>query len=340
MRSFRFRFLALILAAAATAAVGSGCALFPEEEEVLPPPLMDFDEADYVTYNPERRTLENVVAGNASVEAQVSVNVAFRSSAGTFMRSYFELGDEVKAGDVLCETDNSALEEELYVAELQAEIDELKFAAAEENYEAGRLDEIGWKQAQLAIYLSRRNIGALRAKFEETQIVAPIDGRVTYVNNVGQGASVTPGVTMFVISDMSNLVIRYTGKGYGDIPVNAEVDMTYVSGETAIPFTATAISTPETVPADSPDRYAVILKPNGLPAEATIGSKLDLHYVIERSENALCVRTASIKSVGERRYVYVLRDGYRQEADIVIGLASDYYTEVLNGVTENDRVIQ
>ncbi|MDD6261936.1 MAG: hypothetical protein PUA83_02455 [Clostridiales bacterium] len=329
------------MAAAAMLTALSGCALFPEEEEALPPPLVEAVDANYFTYNPERGTIENAVSGYASVEAVSSVNVSFPTSNGVFMESYYRLGDTVEAGDVLCETDNSALEEKLRVAEMQYEIDELRYEAAKRRWEAGALDEISWKEAELAIYISRRDIAQLRMEFSTTQLVAPISGQITYELNMAKGAQITEGVTVFTVSDTSEMLIRYTGAGYGKIPINADVTLSFEAKDGSIvEFEATAIQTPDTVPEGSSDKYAVILRPESIPDGVTIGVKLNLYYVIEKSENTLCIRTSSIKSVGDRKYVYVLRDGYRQEQDIVIGLSTDYNTEVLSGLSESDLVIQ
>ncbi|MBR4941947.1 MAG: HlyD family efflux transporter periplasmic adaptor subunit, partial [Clostridia bacterium] len=328
-----FRLLAAILAVVAMGTVLSGCALFPTEEEALPPPLIEAVVANYTTYNPEIGTVENLVSGSASVAAISSVNVAFAGNSGLFMGSYFGQGDMVEAGDILAETDNSVLEENLKVAEMQAEIEELKFAEAQEKYENGQLSEVAWKQAELAIYLSRRDINKLREEFSSTQLIAPVSGRITYELAYQKGAAVTAGTTMFTISDTSELVIRYSDKNYTKIPMGAEVLLTYEYNDgTVAEFTATAVQTPDIVPEDSSDKYVVILKSDNMPEEVTVGSRLSLLYVIEKSENTMFIRSASIKNVGDRKYVYILKDGYRQERDIVTGLEGEYVTEVLEGL--------
>ncbi len=341
MRKDVFRIFAVILALAATAGSLSGCALFPTEEEELPPPLVEAIVANYTTYAPERGTVEKVVSGAAPVTAVSSVNVAFQASGGVFMDAYYKQGDLVEAGAVLAETDNSALAETLKVAEMEAEIDELVYAEAKARYEAGNLSEADWKRAELAIYLSRRDIAELRAEYSATQVIAPVSGRITYVMSIAKGAPVTAGTTVFTISDDSELIVRYTEKGFGEIPMDARVNLSYkYNDDRVVEFSGTVIRTPDTVPEDSPDKFATIIKPDSLPEGVNVGSRLSLRYVIQRSENTLFIRTASIKRVGDRTFVYILKDGYRQEKDIVTGIADEYNTEILEGLTESDQVIQ
>lgn len=341
MKLKRLRILAPLVIGVTVASVLSGCALFPEEEEEIPPPLVEAVVANYHTYHPERGTIENAVSGTANVAAVSSVNVAFESGGGLFMKSYFRQGDIVEAGEVLAETDNGGLAETLKVAEMQAEIDELVYAEAKAAYEEGNLSEVNWKRAEMAIYISRRDIGALREQFAATQLVAPVSGRVTYVMNMTKGAPVEAGVTVFTISDDSELVVRYSDRGFGDIPLDATVTLTYEkkNGSTET-FTATAFQTPETVPEDSKDRHVVLLKPDSVPEGITVGTRLELLYVVERREDTVFIRSSSIKRVGDRQYVYILKDGYRQERDIVTGIESEYETEILDGLSETDLIIQ
>ncbi|MBQ8896863.1 MAG: efflux RND transporter periplasmic adaptor subunit [Clostridia bacterium] len=341
MLNRKFRIIALVLSVLAAVPLVSGCALFPAEEEELPPPLVEAVVANYHTYNPERGTIENVVSGKANVSAVSSVNVAFQASGGLFMEAYFRQGDFVQAGDVLAETDNSDLAETLKVAEMQAEIDELVYAEAKARYEAGNLSEVDWKRAEKAIYLARRDINALREQFSTTQLIAPVSGRVTYVMSMTKGSPVSAGVTMFTISDDSELIIRYSEKGFSEIPMDAEVDLSYeMKDGTVQTFSATVVQTPDIVPEDSSDKHVVICKSDSIPKDIPIGARLDLTYVVERSEDTIFIRSSSIKTVGDRKYVYILKDGYRQERDIITGIESEYETEILDGLSETDLVIQ
>ena len=331
----------VLIALCALIGVLSGCALFPVEPEELPPPLVEAVVANYTTYNPERGTVENLVTGDATVSSLTSVDVAFDHSSGVLTEVHFRLGDFVEAGDILAETENSSLAETLHVAEMQAEIDELVYADAKERYEKGELDEISWKKAEMAIYLSRRDINALREEFAATQLIAPVSGKITYVSSYVKGASIDAGKVMFTISDMDNLIIRYVGSDSHLVPVGVDAELVFTDRDgTEKTFTGLVTQTPVNVPEDSSDKNSVLMVSENIPEGVTVGSKMKFTYVVERSEDTLFIRTSSIKSVSNRKYVYVVQDGYRQERDVIIGLQNDEYTEVLDGLTESDSVIR
>ena len=336
-----FRILSVALALCALAGGLSGCALFPVEPEQLPPPLVEAVVANYTTYNPERGTVENLVTGDATVSSLTSVDVAFGHSSGVLTEVYFRLGDFVEEGDILAETENSSLEEKLKVAEMQAEIDELVYADAKARYEKGELDEISWKRAEMAIYLSRRDINALRDEFAATLLVAPVSGKITYVSSYVKGASIDAGKVMFTISDMDNLIIRYVGADSYLVPVGVDAELVFTNRDgTEETFTGLVTQTPANVPEGSSDKNSVLMVSENIPENVTVGSRLKFTYVVDRSEDTLFIRTSSIKAVGERKYVYIVKDGYRQERDVITGLENNEYTEILDGLTESDSVIR
>lgn len=341
MKLKAFRLVSVMLALCALAGTLSGCALFPVEPEELPPPLVEAVVASYTTYNPERGTVENIVYGDANVYSETSVDVAFGHSSGVLTEVHYRLGDSVQAGDVLAETENSALEEKLKVAEMQAEIDELVYADTVARYEKGEVDEITMKKAELAIYLSRRDINALRDEYNATQLIAPVSGKLTYVTSSVKGAQVEAGKVMFTISDMDNLFIRYVGADSKLVPVGVDAQLTYTRRDGSEgSFTGLVTQTPATVPEDSVDKNTVFVESDNIPDDVTVGSRLKFLYVVERSENTLYIKTSSIKTIGDRKYVYVVEDGYRQERDVTIGLQNSEYTEILSGLTEADAVIR
>ncbi|MBR6772227.1 MAG: HlyD family efflux transporter periplasmic adaptor subunit [Clostridia bacterium] len=224
---------------------------------------------------------------------------------------------------------------------MQAEIDELVFADAQKRYENGEIDEIAWKRAELAIYLSRRDINALRDEYNATRLIAPVSGRITYISSFVKGASIEAGKVMFTISDMDNLIIRYTGADSNLVPIGADAQLTFTERNgTETIFTGVVTQNPDTVPEGSSDKNSVLLVSDNLPEGVSVGSKLQFLYVVERSENALFIRTSSIKTIGDRNYVYIVQDGYRQERDVIIGLQNNEYTEIIDGLTETDAVIR
>lgn len=335
------QFLCMVMAVIPLMQLG-GCALFPEEEEPMPVPLVEVKQAEYATRSPERKTIENCVEGKAKVVAAKQVDVAFAETSGYISKLYFAYGDYVNEGDLLCSLDDPTLGEQLYEAECRAEISEMQFARLQERHANGEIDEITWKQAELDIYIVRRELQKLRDRYEGTQLYAPISGVVVYTAGVNEGAYVNARDILYSIADMSKLYVKFEEIDYVKLPLYAKCELTLDYGGEPLKYDAQVIRTPDNLPEDAvlSDKYSVLLNLEGeLPEGIELGTELYLFYLIERSENTITIPKHAIKHVGNRSFVYVLEDGYRRERDVLVGIISEYDAEILEGLDENDLVI-
>lgn len=340
-RSVLYR-ITLLLVCLVMALSAAACSLFPEEEEELPVPLMEVKQAEYVTKSPRRETIENRVAGSSTVVPVRAADVAYTTTGGTIDQMYFMNGDYVEEGDLLCTLVSTAAEEKLTEAEMRAEISEMEYDRAKTRYENGELDEIAWKQAELNIYIVRRDLEKLRESYSAAQLYAPISGTVTYRASIDSGSAINAGDILYTISDMTKLYVRYAGSDYAKLPLYAKCDMSLSVGALTESYVGTVIQTPDNLPENAVaiDRFSVLLElDHALPEGVGVGAQLDLSYLIERSENALVITKSAIKTSGSRNYVYVLEDGYRRERDVVVGVISGYDAEILKGLDESDQII-
>lgn len=332
----------LVLCAAAQVFLLGGCALFPEEEEPISVPLLEVKQVEYLTRTPERMTIENRVEGRAEIVPMHSKQVSFENSSGAIAKLYANYGDYVEEGDLLCALESPNIGEELTEAEMRAEISEMEYAQSAKRYKNGEISEIEWKRAELSIYIVRRDLAKLREQYENTQLYAPMSGQITYRADVAEGEKVQAKDTLFTISSLDQLCVRYSGIDYAKLPLYAECDITLTRGSESETYRGTVIQTPDNLPdtALSADRYSVLLELDGsLPEGTEIGTQVTLSYLIERSENALVIAKSALKTSGTRTYVYVLEDGYRRERDVQTGISSAYNIEIISGLKDDDQII-
>ncbi len=322
----------------------SGCTLFPQEDEPIPPPLIEVGQKDFVTKKPERGTIENAITGKASIIPANKVSVSFDEGTPSYpVASYkFKRGEYVEEGDLLCELDSSAMEKDITVYTLRYEIAEMVFANAERNYKLRIIDEIAWKRANVDIILARRTYNDFMDLYNTTRLYAPISGVITYMTSVEIGKTLPGREIIYTISDMTDLLIYYDGAKFDKLPYNATVEISSGVDENALVFTGTIIQTPDSVTdGDRSAAYHVLIRADiALPSNLEVGNQLILKYIIEHSEDTLIVPTHTVKTLGSRRYVYVLVEGIRQERDVKVGIVSGYETEILEGLSEDDLVIQ
>ena len=83
----------------------------------------------------------------------------------------------------------------------------------------------------------------------------------------------------------------------------------------------------------------VTIEPEYMLDEWELGSSVKVDVPLESSENTLAVNRDAVKSVGGKNYVRVLVDGIAIEKEVIIGISSGRYREVISGLEEGDIVI-
>ena len=94
------RFIALLLAIGVVAACTSGCMLFPAEEQLLAPPIIEVPPVEYKTMAVALTTIENKLIQQAYFTPALASNVVFEYS-GRLSEVFAREGAVVEEGDVL-----------------------------------------------------------------------------------------------------------------------------------------------------------------------------------------------------------------------------------------------
>ena len=87
----------------------SGCYLFPKEEEVLAPPLIEPPEITYETLGATRGTIEKKITASGTFVSIEQGNMFFKNRGGRLKKVYVKVGDIVEKGDLLAELDSGDL---------------------------------------------------------------------------------------------------------------------------------------------------------------------------------------------------------------------------------------
>ena len=101
-----------LLASAAAALLGlglGGCALFPEEEEELAPPLKAPAAVTYTTTQVERGEIVDSVTVSGTFISTTSYDLSFEKRSGYISEINVKPGDTVTEGQLLARLDTDAL---------------------------------------------------------------------------------------------------------------------------------------------------------------------------------------------------------------------------------------
>ena len=239
-----------------------------------------------------------------------------------------------------------------YVVNMQNEIASVQEHITEcENYKAQMQSQKGTSEStilngyQSQAYAADRDLAQLTYKEAEEQyysakkgIVADFDGIVTECTGVS-GASVTEGAQLITLESSENVKVTFDASksDVAKLAIGQKVDVTIsgnkYEGEIAKinrMATLNASNTPMVgveVHLTNPDDKIIL----GLDAKLTVHTN--------SAQNTLLIPVEAINADKNGDFLYVVENGMVVRRPITCGISSDEYTEVLEGITEEDQII-
>ncbi|MBY0339150.1 MAG: efflux RND transporter periplasmic adaptor subunit [Acetobacteraceae bacterium] len=272
-----------------------------------------------------------------TVRAREAVTITTKVS-GIVTTVRFQEGQRVREGDVLMELDAAALRAELDQARATADNARQQLARARalpagQAVSQARIDELE--------SLARAAEGRVRqtqARIEETRLIAPFTGRVG-LRQVSPGALIQPGTAVTTLDDISRVRVEFSipevhfarvqvgnrviarSSAYGNRRFEGRVAVM----DTRIdPTTRTVRLISEFENADE------ALKP---------GLFLTVELTMERRPNATIVPEEALDPMGDRNFVYAIRDGRARRVEVQLGLRLPGEVEIRRGVEPGDQIV-
>ena len=321
-----FMFKALVLGAVCVAGVACSSKKSAEPEQQAQ--VVAKPKVTVATSTTEKVDMQSVFTGN--VEGHTINNIT-PQQARRISRLLVDVGDRVKAGQIVAEMDNSSL------AQLKAQYENNKaqFERTDELYKFGGESKANWEAIKTAYEVSKFSYENM---LENTTLRSPITGVIT-ARNYDNGDMVG-GTPIFVVQRINPVKIMinvseslYTNLKRG-MPVEVEFD--------ALPdqkFTAKVSRITPSVDASTrtfPVELAMvndheIVKP-GMYARAT------LNYGTR--ESVVVPDQAVVKLMGSGdRFVYVYENGKVKYQKVELGRRFDNKYEILSGVASGAQVV-
>jgi len=320
----------------------AGCSLLPQAQEaemleLIEPPAI----SEKPVYTVARVTIEKKVTAAGKLLADPQEELSFAEEGRRVEKVYVKSGDTVRKGQTIAELKTDDLE----LQALRKDIDVRK-----KELEILNLlrDEDGTASAQSERSVAARELELLRTELRQleerlagSKIVAPFDGTVTSLS-VKVGDTAIAYETVAVVSDL-NGVIAAAAFASADaaalsVGMEAVVDVngfgTLKGRIVRLPIEGSASGGALTLDG------AVLVKLEGLPDGAAVGTPLTISVPVQRRENAVAVPPAALRTHAGRTYVQTVDDaGNKREVDVEVGLTTATEVEILKGLEPGMRVV-
>ena len=267
----------------------------------------------------------------ATVEANVSNNIAPQTPV-RISKLMVEVGDHVKAGQVLVKMDETNLKQ----TRIQLENQELEFKRIDELFKVGGASKSAWDAQKTQIEISRAIYKNLQ---ENTQLLSPISGIVT-ARNYDSGDMYSGGNPIYTIEEIrpvklkvnvSESLFTKVKKGnevdikldvYGDEIFKGKVSLVYPTIDPATRTFPVEIKIANANERVRPGMFARVIMNFGT-----------LNHVVAPDR-------AIVKQAGSGdRYIYIYKDGKVSYQKVILGRRMDDRYEIISGVENGAQVV-
>ncbi|AGH97231.1 efflux RND transporter periplasmic adaptor subunit [Micavibrio aeruginosavorus] len=333
--------------------------------------------ATMMTVKVQTTTVDDVVTAQGKLEPRDYVDVGAQVS-GQLEKIHFELGDVVKAGDLLAEIDP-----EVYETRVEADQARLKTLAAQrleqeasvlqaqqkfdrnkKLVKAKAVSQENFQDAETALTIAQAQLAALDAQIAEaqstlegdqanlgyTKIYAPMDGTVV-VQSVQEGQTLNASQqapTLVQLANLDTMTVRAQVAEADIMRLKADMPVSFTTlGSQGRTWTGTVrqiLPSPETI--NDVVLYNVLVDVDNKDRQLMTGMSTQMFFEINKAENVLALPVSALgKRVqdqdGDGTLAYSVRvvQGRKIEDRVVqIGLMNRTMAEVKSGLSAGDEV--
>ena len=317
---------------------------------------------------------ENRVSGQISADNSSTILI---SSAAKCTDVYFQAGDLVEAGDILCTLDlgsslssynaarinyDSAVQsyqDQQAILDKQVQLAQENVANTQALFEIGAASQLEVDQAevnyQTAVATRNSTLSQLEAGIQSAQssldqldtalenvdasgnVIAPISGTLATMN-AQAGSFISNSLPLAVIEGGEAMKVTVSVSEVL-VPQLAIGDEAEVTVDAADQTFTAAIRSVERAANPQTSLYTVTLT---VPADVRgllSGMFADVTFRTNVSENTLVIPSDAILTSEDTQYVFVVEDDAARYVEVTTGLTGNGVTEVLSGLTEGQQLV-
>ena len=293
----------------------------------------------------EEENLMGLIYSKSSPSLAVEVS-------GRVVKIIADVGDEVKAGDILAKIDSEKYN--LQFSQAKAEIarlsallvnQELDLKRAEKLFKDNLVSEEMMDRTKADFNALKEQMNAADAQLrnanrliEETNIKAPIESEVA-IKHIDAGDYVRPGMVVYELVDTKNLKVDLSFPEYlsPKLKKGLEVRITSPTNPDEIVISKIKDIKPNI---DSRNKSLTTIIDFENPGTWLPGASSRATVVFSKFENAIVVPQISVvrRSIGE--VIYVVKGDSVKETPVKTGLRKEGYIQILEGITLNDEIVK
>ena len=282
----------------------------------------------------ERVSQKLEALGNARANEAVDISSKASNVVTAVM---FRDGERVRRGQVLVQLDDAQSRADVAAAEAAVAESERLYNRSRELMSTEALSKAQFDQLEATLKANRARLEAARARFEDTVIRAPFNGRVG-LRRVSVGTLISPGDVITTLDDTSIIKLDFS------VPENflatLREGLAVRATAPAFPgraFSGTVASIDSRVDLNTRSVTVRALLSN---EDGALRPGMFLNVLLANDEReSLVIPEQALTPEAERQYVFVVSDGKAERREVRIGGRRPGSVEVLAGLVAGEQVI-
>lgn len=365
LKTKKYRLLSLVLL---TGMLLSSCSDPEAKEGLLTDTMIRPEAANYETTTVRTGHYQAETSGTASVVYMVEASLSYKNSGAKYKETFVKNGNKVAAGDTLMTFEVQEIKSEKVTLELQLRrkredyrtgkearqkaIDAEKARAASLTSYDRQISQLQVEKLQIEydqfVYKTEREIGKLQQQIEDiderlndTSLVAPFDGIVSYVFSGTPGDNVTANKILVKIYS-TDTVLFQVKTGASSLRYNMPVTLEYGKGDSMKSYTGHVVAAGNVMP-DGLEQNKTLIKLDQeidmKTASNTLSATAQLKAVTEDVRQILVADKDVLNETNEDAFVYILQDDIVHKRYVTVRENKGDTIWILDGVAAGQDLI-
>ena len=365
LKTKRFRLLSCVLLAGILL---SACSSQETGNALLTDAMLRPEAANYETTTVRADRYQAESTGTASAVFMAETALTYKNSGAKYKEVHVKPGNQVSAGDTLItfEVQADKSEKEALTLQLrrkqedyqtgkeakQKAIDAQKALAASLTSYDRQLADLQAEKLQIEyeqfVYSTEREIKQLQqqiadinARLNDTKLVAPCDGIVTYAVGGTPGNNVTPNKTLVKIISLDDVLLQVETGGE-DLRYHMPVTVKYGGGDKVKTLTGRVVAAANILPAGLEQTRTLIQLDQEAGAEIlgrAFGASLEFRALTQDIGNALVADKNALNIAKGSSFVYILEDDVIHKRYVTARKNTGDTIWILDGVSAGQNLI-
>lgn len=275
--------------------------------------------------------IEQLREFTATVQAHTRNNIAPQAPF-RIEKVYAEVGDRVRAGQLLAKMDATSLKQ----TKIQLDNQEVEFKRIDELYKVGGISKSNWDAQKTAVEVART---AYKNLVENTQLLSPISGVIT-ARNYDSGDMYNGGTPIFTVEKIRpvKLLVNVSESLFTKVKKGKEAEVKLdVYGEEIFKGNVSLVY-PTIDPATRTFTVEIQIQNADEKVRPGMFARVTMDFGEER--RVVAPDRAVVKQAGAGdRYIYVYRQGKVSYQKVELGRRMGDRYEVISGVEDGDQVV-